>query len=88
MSDDTNTRTSHRAAAADACRQSYTHAREAAQEVVAGVKEQAADYYARGREKAKIAQESTEQYIRENPIKSVLIAAGAGILIGWLLKRR
>ena len=26
-------------------------------------------------------------YVKENPIKSILIAAGAGLLLGWFLKR-
>ncbi len=29
-----------------------------------------------------------EGYVRENPGTSVLIAAGAGFLVGWLLSRR
>ena len=29
-----------------------------------------------------------EDFIREQPVKSVLIAAGTGALLGWLLRRR
>lgn len=75
------------ASAAESARMSYEHAREAARQAVGQVKDQAASYYTRGKEKAKEWQESSEQYIQENPIKSVLIAAGAGMLIGWLLRK-
>ena len=29
-----------------------------------------------------------EGFIREQPVKSMLIAAGAGAVLGWLLRRR
>ncbi|RTL33917.1 MAG: DUF883 domain-containing protein [Burkholderiales bacterium] len=39
-------------------------------------------------DKAKAAAKVTDEYVHENPWKSVSIAAGAGLLIGLLLGRR
>jgi ElaB/YqjD/DUF883 family membrane-anchored ribosome-binding protein len=39
-------------------------------------------------EKGKAAARVTDQYVHDNPWKSVGIAAGAGLLLGWLLSRR
>jgi len=43
--------------------------------------------YAKGRGQAKSVQTQAENYIREEPIKALLIAAAAGLTIGWLLTR-
>jgi ElaB/YqjD/DUF883 family membrane-anchored ribosome-binding protein len=39
-------------------------------------------------DKAKVAAKVTDEYVHENPWKSISIAAGAGLLIGLLLGRR
>lgn len=39
-------------------------------------------------DKAKAAAKVTDEYVHENPWKSISIAAGAGLLIGLLLGRR
>lgn len=39
-------------------------------------------------DKAKAAAKVTDEYVHENPWKSVSLAAGAGLLIGLLLGRR
>ena len=39
-------------------------------------------------EKAKLAGQATDTYVRENPWKAVGIAAGVGLLAGLLLNRR
>ncbi|HEX8612984.1 MAG TPA: DUF883 domain-containing protein [Telluria sp.] len=39
-------------------------------------------------EKTKIAAKATDEYVQENPWKSVGVAAAAGILIGMLISRR
>lgn len=39
-------------------------------------------------DKAKAAAKATDEYVHENPWKSISIAAGAGLLIGLLLGRR
>ncbi len=50
-------------------------------------KDAASDYMHQGVDKAKQFEHSVEQYIREKPIQSVLIAAGIGVVLGALLKR-
>lgn len=77
----------HSGSVTESARMSYEHAREAARQAVGQVKDQAASYYARGKETAKQWQDGSEQYIQENPIKSVLIAAGAGLVLGLLLRK-
>jgi ElaB/YqjD/DUF883 family membrane-anchored ribosome-binding protein len=51
------------------------------------LRDQAADYYEQGREKAHEWQHGVEQYVQEQPIKALLIAAGVGMLLGILWKR-
>jgi ElaB/YqjD/DUF883 family membrane-anchored ribosome-binding protein len=41
-----------------------------------------------GKERASDLEKTIEEQIRKNPISSVLIAAGAGLLLGALLRRR
>jgi len=38
--------------------------------------------------KAKVAAKATDQYVHENPWKSIGIAAGVGLLLGMLISRR
>lgn len=38
--------------------------------------------------KAKAAAKATDQYVHENPWKSIGIAAGVGLLLGMLISRR
>lgn len=73
--------------AAQSARLSYEHAKDAATQVAGEVRDQAADYMAKGKEQAKCLQRGTEEFIRENPVKSILIAAGAGLLVGFVLRK-
>ena len=41
-----------------------------------------------GREKVRQVEQSIEQYIREQPLKSMLIAAGVGLVLGRFWMRR
>lgn len=52
------------------------------------VRERAGAYYQQGREKAVDYEQRIEEMVREQPMKSVLIAAGAGLVLGMLLRRR
>ena len=45
-------------------------------------------WYKEGREKAIQLERGLENRIRENPLQSVMIAAGAGFLAGFLVNRR
>jgi ElaB/YqjD/DUF883 family membrane-anchored ribosome-binding protein len=62
--------------------------RDAAQETLGQVCENATEYYQHGRDKVHGAASTFEQYVRERPVKSVLIAAGIGLLFGRFWMRR
>lgn len=73
--------------AAESMRMSYSHARDAANKVIGQVRDRASTYMQTGRDKAGDVTDQVGTFVREQPIKSVLIAAGAGLLIGFLLRR-
>lgn len=50
--------------------------------------ERISKYYHEGIEKAKGLEGDLETEIRKNPVRSVVIAAGVGLLLGALLRRR
>jgi ElaB/YqjD/DUF883 family membrane-anchored ribosome-binding protein len=52
------------------------------------LRDQASDYYEQGRQRALEMEQSLEQYVQEKPIQALLIAAGVGVVLGWLWKRR
>lgn len=91
MSNEQSTGTSqsaHGASAAESARLSYMHARDAARQVAGQVRERATQYLEHGKTAATDMRAKVEDTVREHPLKSVLIAAGAGLLIGMLLRRR
>ncbi len=61
--------------------------KETAQEKLQNLRETASEYYEQGREKAMEWEQNFEDYIREQPVKSVLIAAGVGLFLGFLWRR-
>jgi ElaB/YqjD/DUF883 family membrane-anchored ribosome-binding protein len=63
------------------------HMRDAASSKYAQLRDQAGQYYSQGRETAQQWEQSLEDYIQEKPLKAVMIAAGAGLLLGLLWKR-
>jgi len=62
--------------------------RDAAQEKLGQMGARASAYCEQGREKAHGLACACEQYLRERPLQSVLMAAGAGWLLGRFGKRR
>ena len=62
--------------------------REAAQEKLGQVRENANEYYQQGRDKVHGVASTFEQFVRERPVKAVLIAAGIGWLFGRFWMRR
>jgi ElaB/YqjD/DUF883 family membrane-anchored ribosome-binding protein len=62
--------------------------RDAAQEKLEQVGERASEYCEQGRDKVHGVACACEQFIRERPLRSVLIAAGIGWLFGRFWKRR
>lgn len=67
-------------------------AKEIAQEKMSDVTQKAgeytSEYYEKGKKKAVELEDRVEGYIRQKPLQSVLIAAGAGFVLGFLLTRR
>lgn len=65
-----------------------TIARDAAQERLDSLRDAAAEYYDLGLDKMHDVERSVESYICKQPVKSVLIAAAAGLIVGRFLMRR
>jgi len=63
-------------------------AREMAQEKVAQLRASASEYCEERRDKIQQVERSVEQFIQQQPLKSILIAAGVGMLLGGLWMRR
>lgn len=62
-------------------------ARETARQKYEDLRQQAGEYYETGRQHAMEWEQSLEDYVRQQPVKSLLIAAGVGVLLGALWKR-
>jgi ElaB/YqjD/DUF883 family membrane-anchored ribosome-binding protein len=62
--------------------------KDAATEKYGEVRDRATDVYNQGREKAEQFEQSLESYVQEKPLQAVLLAAGVGLLLGLLWKRR
>ena len=62
--------------------------RDAAQEKVAQLRAGVADGVSEGRDKVQQVERSFAQYVREQPLKSLLIAAGIGLVLGRFWLRR
>ncbi len=63
-------------------------AREMAQEKVEQLRAGASEYCKEGRDRVQRVERSFEQFVRQQPLKSVLIAAGVGMLLGGFWMRR
>ena len=72
---------------AQSLRDAGSNVTEKAREQYDNLRESASEYYDYGREQALEWQQQAEDYIREQPLKSVLIAAGVGIVLGVLWRR-
>lgn len=62
--------------------------RDIAQDTVGLLNENASGYYKEGVRRAQQLEHRMEDRIREHPLQSLLIAAGAGLILGALLRRR
>jgi ElaB/YqjD/DUF883 family membrane-anchored ribosome-binding protein len=62
--------------------------RDAARERLGQVGERASEYCEQGRDKVHGIACACEQFLRQRPVMSVLLAAGVGLLLGRLWKRR
>jgi len=63
-------------------------AKDMAQEKLDHLRASASEYKEQGRDKVHEVERTIEEYIRERPVKSVLIAAGVGLLFGRFWMRR
>ena len=61
--------------------------KDVAREKVAHLGDRASEYGDQGREKVAEFTQSIEEYVRAKPVKSLLIAAGAGFVAALLLRR-
>jgi ElaB/YqjD/DUF883 family membrane-anchored ribosome-binding protein len=61
---------------------------DAAQEKLGQLRDHGAEYYEEGREKVHQVERTFEQFVREHPVKSLLIAAGFGLVLGRFWMRR
>jgi ElaB/YqjD/DUF883 family membrane-anchored ribosome-binding protein len=57
-------------------------ANEAVQENLGQMRENASECYEKGRDQLYKAEHTFEQFIRDRPVKSILIAAGIGLFLG------
>lgn len=64
-----------------------SNAKEMARETIHRVKDSAADAYRQGKDRAARWQDDLETTIREKPLTSILIAAGVGLVVGFLWRR-
>jgi ElaB/YqjD/DUF883 family membrane-anchored ribosome-binding protein len=55
---------------------------------IVGVARQAESAVRVTQERAKAALEASSEFVQENPLKTVLIAAGVGALVGYMIGRR
>ena len=62
--------------------------RDAAQEKLGQVGEKASEYYEQGRDSIHGVASACEQFVRQRPLRAVLIAVGVGWLLGFLWQRR
>lgn len=63
-------------------------ASDAVEENLEQMRENASEYYEHGRDGVHKAERTFEQFIRDRPIQSILIAAGVGLFLGRFWMRR
>ena len=59
-----------------------------ARQTVSDLREGVRDYMTRGKDKLVELEEGLEGQVQEHPIRSILIAAGIGVIVGALIARR
>lgn len=63
-------------------------AKDAARAGLDQLKEGAVDYYERGKDQIESFEESLRRKVKSEPLKSVLVAAAVGLVVGFIWKRR
>jgi ElaB/YqjD/DUF883 family membrane-anchored ribosome-binding protein len=74
--------------ATDTAKEWASNATERAQDFVADAAKHAGEYYGVARDAVTGAEENVEMFIRRNPLMSIMIAFGAGCLLGMAVCRR
>jgi len=74
--------------AADTAKEWASNATERTQEFVSHAAKHAGEYYGVARDAVSGAEQNVEMFIRRNPLMSIMIAFGAGALIGMAVCRR
>jgi len=68
--------------------ENFATIKESVGEIAQTERERLQEVYVRGKERAQAVQHSFEDYVRQHPVRSLLIAAGTGVALGVLLGRR
>jgi len=76
------------AQARETVQEAGSHLQEAAREKAGQVRDTAQEYYQAGRDQMCGMEKNLESRIRENPVTSLCIAAGLGLLVGIVWARR
>ena len=71
----------------DQASQQFGQVRDQASQYYEQGRDRAVEYYEQGRQRAMEMEQNLENYIREQPVKAVLIAAGIGCLLGFIWRR-
>lgn len=72
----------------EAAQEKLDEARRKAEEVYQQGRQRAEELYDRGKRKAGDFEDQIVDYIREKPLKSLVIAAGVGMLLGVIFSKR
>lgn len=68
--------------------ENLSNIKESLGEIAQVERERLHDVYVKGKERLKGVELRAEDYVREKPVRSLLIAAGVGATLGFLLGRR
>lgn len=68
-------------------REMGAQAKDVAREQMEKLRQQASEYYEHSRRRAMEWEQNLEGYIQDQPVKSLLIAAGVGFVLGAIWKR-
>jgi ElaB/YqjD/DUF883 family membrane-anchored ribosome-binding protein len=74
--------------ARDVAQEKLDEARNVATDAVGSGRQRAEEMYEQGRDKAEEVEDQVVDYVRNKPIKSMLIAGGVGIVLGFFLSSR